>query len=241
MRFNEQNLTGLIARTAPWLSPIPTAYLVGISTYIHLHWFWGVSVIAGLVIEALGLSAMNTALELRQHNRNLKEDHRQKYHAPATLPWLIVVIYFISVIALTVVLDTRTDLAVYAPVIFPVLSLSGVALIALRQDHDSRIKTMVLSRIPPYNTKYWKGIREQLLAETEYTPQDTDRNIEATNPPVSDTKPPVSSPEKYKYWCEFCGWGTNNANAYAGHCKGKTHKEKAAQISAPQSEWTGEF
>ncbi|HIP97187.1 MAG TPA: hypothetical protein EYH32_08255 [Anaerolineae bacterium] len=152
-----------IADTAPWLAPFPTAYLVFNNTMLHLGWPWPVSVAAGAIVEALGLVAIHTALEFREHNRGLRDSDQRR--APFELAAGMVAVYFVIVTALTVLLDTASTMARYAPLIFPLTSMTGVTLLALRADHRRRVEEMVLSLAPPYNKKRHRLLRERLLAE----------------------------------------------------------------------------
>lgn len=130
------SLTDLIAGLAPWLAPIPTAWLVGAATMRWLGWPWPVAIVAAVIIESLGLGATSTALQLWDYNRS-----RRKID-PAAPFWIaacLVGIYFVVAVGLTVALDIFPDQAKYAPAIFPALSLSGMAVLALRSDHWRRL------------------------------------------------------------------------------------------------------
>jgi len=56
-------IVGWIAAVAPFLSLAPTAWLVGVRTYEHLHWPWPVALVAALAVELLGLAVSVTALD----------------------------------------------------------------------------------------------------------------------------------------------------------------------------------
>ena len=87
----ERALTDLIARFAPWLSPLPTAYLSARATILHLAWPVALGVVAGVIIESLGLAAINTALELYDYNRSRRKTD------PAAPLWIAVglgLVYF---------------------------------------------------------------------------------------------------------------------------------------------------
>ena len=132
----EQNLTDFVARVAPWLSPLPTAYLTATATVRHLAWPWSVGIVAGAIIECLGLAATSTALTLRAYNQTKRKSDPS---APFALALSLVGVYFASVTALTVVLDTLPGLAAFAPLVFPVMSLAGVSVLAIRSDHKRRL------------------------------------------------------------------------------------------------------
>jgi hypothetical protein len=163
MKLTERALTDAVCRVSPWLAPLPTAYLTYLRTMEHLDWPWPVSLAAGLVVEGVGLAAVNTALEFREHNRGLKDGDKRT--APFAAAAGIAVIYFTSVIGLTVILDTVATVAQYAPLVFPVLSICGAMLIATRKDHGQRVEEMTLSLQPPYNKKQHRLRRLEMLAE----------------------------------------------------------------------------
>lgn len=125
------------AKVAPWLAPLPTAFLIGRSTYNHLHWPGWVAVVAAITVEALGLATTATAMELREWNAHKRKTDPQ---APAKLALGLVGLYFVTAIGLTVALDIFPELSTYAPAIFPLLSLAGVTILALRNDHRRRVE-----------------------------------------------------------------------------------------------------
>lgn len=133
----DSTLSDVGAKIAPWLAPLPTAYLIGRATYDHLDWPGWVATVAAITVEALGLATTTTALELREWNA-----HKRKVdpEAPAKLALSLVGLYFITATGLTVALDIFPALSTYAPAIFPLLSLAGVTVLALRNDHRRRVE-----------------------------------------------------------------------------------------------------
>ncbi len=135
-RSVETWLTDFVAGLVPWIAPIPSAVLVANATVRHLHWSDPVAVIAGLVIEGLGLTATSTALTLWDWNGRRPEGEPK---AAFWVSGVLVALYLVSTIGLTVVLDLNTALAHYAPSIFPLLALVGTINIALRSQHKHRL------------------------------------------------------------------------------------------------------
>jgi len=132
----ERTLTDGVSRVVPWLTPLPTAFLTGRATVNHLHWPDVLGVVVGLIVEGFGLGAVNTALELYNYNRS-----RRKSDPPAPL-WIaliVLAVYFVAVTGLTVLLDTLPNLSVYAPLLFPTLSIAAVTLLAVRADQRRRL------------------------------------------------------------------------------------------------------
>lgn len=132
----ERLATDVVARVAPWAAPVPTAYLVGRASVLHLGWPDWVGLTAALVVECLGLVTTATALELREYNAAKRKNDPA---APFVLATALVGVYLVVAVGLTVALDIAPALATYAPAIFPVLSLTGVTVLALRGDHRRRL------------------------------------------------------------------------------------------------------
>jgi len=133
----------LVAKVAPWVSPLPTAYLTMRATVRHLSWPTPMGIISGVIIECLGLAATATALTLREYNKTRRKTDPT---APVGLALSLVGVYFGSITLLTILLDTTPALAAYAPLAFPILSLSGVAVLALRADHRQRLTAIEAER-----------------------------------------------------------------------------------------------
>jgi hypothetical protein len=132
----EAKLTDTIAGLVPWLAPIPSAVLVANATLKHLGWSQPVAIVAGLIIEGLGLTSTSTALTLWDWNARRPVNEPK---APFWLSALMVAVYLISTIGLTVVLDMDVALVHIAPAVFPVLALVGTINIALRSQHKHRL------------------------------------------------------------------------------------------------------
>jgi len=135
----EAMATDVVARLAPWTAPLPTAYLVGRATVEHLRWPTAVGIVVAIIVESLGLATTATALELREYN---KSKRKSDPFAPFALSAVLVGVYFAVAVGLTVALDIVPTLATYAPAIFPILSLCGVTVLALRGDHRRRVVTL---------------------------------------------------------------------------------------------------
>ena len=139
----ESRLVDLVAQIAPWAAPIPTAYLVGRATVLHLAWPVEVGIVAAVIIESLGLATTSTALALREYNASKRQSDPA---APFPLAAGLVGAYLVVAVLLTVALDTVPVLAVYAPAIFPFLSLAGMTVLALRHDQARRVAAIADSR-----------------------------------------------------------------------------------------------
>lgn len=134
----EHHLVDVVAKCAPWLAPIPTAYLVGRATVMHLAWPVAIGIVAAAIIEALGLASVGTALTLWDYNQN-KRKSDPSASTSLVLALILVGVYFAVATGLTIMLDISDGLATYAPAIFPALSLVGATVLALRSGHRRRL------------------------------------------------------------------------------------------------------
>ena len=161
----EVTIVDLVAKLAPWAAPLPTAYLVYSRSLTHLHWPPWVALTAAIVIESLGLSTTATALRLYNYNATRKQypphytaadikKSRMKVDpkAPMALPLLLVGTYVVTAELLTVILDiaSKPSLALvdYAPAVFPLLSLTGVTILATRAAHTQRLALIEEAKKP---------------------------------------------------------------------------------------------
>ena len=135
----ERTAVGLVTRLIPWLAPIPSAFLVGRATIQYLEYPIGIGIIAAVIIEALGLAATSTALDMYIYNQT-----RRKVDPPAPLFLAIVLVlaYLFIATCLTIIVEVIPNLAVYAPVIFPSLSLAGAVILALQTMLSNRQKAI---------------------------------------------------------------------------------------------------
>jgi len=137
LNYLDGALVQIVAQIAPWLAPLPTAWLVFDRTQRHLGWPWWVALIAGLTLEALGVAILATTLEQYSYNRSKRKSDPI---APLWIPLLLVGLYFIAAELLTVALDIAPGLvAPLAPAVFPVLSVAAFAILAVRADHQQRL------------------------------------------------------------------------------------------------------
>ena len=58
----ERSAVKLVAKTAPWLAPVPSAYFVARSGMAHLALPLPVAIVVAAIIETLGLATVHTAL-----------------------------------------------------------------------------------------------------------------------------------------------------------------------------------
>lgn len=139
----ETNLTDGIAAFGPWITPIPSAVLVANATVKDLHWTLELGWVAAAIIESLGLTTVSTSLLLWEYNAGKRKTDP---NAPFLLAASLVVVYLVSTIGLTVLLDIFPDLARFAPALFPMLALVGAVNLALRSGHRRRLAGIAQER-----------------------------------------------------------------------------------------------
>jgi hypothetical protein len=132
----EEAATDALAGLGPWLAPIPSAALVARASVTHLGWSQPIGLVAGAIIEVLGLTATSTALALWDYNES-----KRKTDPAAPLPLAIALVgfYYASTVGLTVLLDIAPTLSRYAPALFPTLALVGTVNLALRAQLKRRV------------------------------------------------------------------------------------------------------
>lgn len=121
------------------LAPVPTAYLIGVKVHEHLGWPTPVAVVTAIIIEGIGFGAVYLFTLFREYNQTKRKTDPA---APAHYAAWLVAAYVLSVLVLTIVLDVAPSAATFASAIFPFLSLIGMAITALRNDHEARLRAI---------------------------------------------------------------------------------------------------
>lgn len=127
-----------ILKVAPFLAPFPTAYVIYGSLIAILLWEPWVAFIAAAVIEMIGFRSVGLLVEMYQFNRTCSAVEI-RMRTPLWQPILTVVVYFAAVLSLTIVLEIAPAVAMWSPVSFAVMGLTGGWLAALTSDHDERV------------------------------------------------------------------------------------------------------
>lgn len=129
-----------ILKTAPFLAPFPTAYVIFGSLKVELGWEPWIAFIAASVIEMIGFRSVGLLVEIYQFNRTCSAVE-VRLRAPLWQPVLTVVVYFTAVLSLTILLEIVPTLSLWSPVAFTVMGLTGGWLAALTSDQDEREKS----------------------------------------------------------------------------------------------------
>jgi len=194
IRAQNWSAVDFVSSLAPWLAPLPTAWLVYDRTQHHLNWPQWVAAIAGITLELLGIGILATALEQYGYNRGKRKSDPP---APMGINYLLIAAYFIAAELLTVALDVAPGwFAPLAVAVFPVLSLVSMAVLALRANHKRRLTDIDQGKAEA------RAKREQ-------------RKAERTKP---TTKPEQITP----FACLVCGAQFATQSALNGH--GNAHR-----------------
>lgn len=101
LNFDELVFIDKFSRFLPWLTPIYSAYLVTMFL-INAGVVWPIAIIEGLVVEGLGIVAINTLLGMVEHNQSRGEGERPM---PVFLVGFIAVFYTVIIILVVYFLD----------------------------------------------------------------------------------------------------------------------------------------
>lgn len=126
-----------ILKAVPYMAPLPTAYVIYHKLTGKLQWDWWVALISAAVIELIGFRSIGLAVDMYQFNRTLNAAEKQaKLRAPIEQGIIVVVVYAIAVLSLTIMLEIKPELALWTPVAFLVIGLTGGWLAALSNDFE---------------------------------------------------------------------------------------------------------
>jgi len=206
LNYLDGALVQIVAQVAPWLAPLPTAWLVYDRTQQHLGWPWWVALLAGLTLEALGVAILATTLEQYSYNRGKRKSDPK---APLWIPLLLVGLYFVAAELLTVALDIAPGwVAPLAPAVFPVLSVAAFAVLGVRADHQQRLTEI-----------------EQGKADAKAERERRKQELAALEQPV--TEPEAEPTGSLPFACSVCGARFASQSALNGH--GNKHKREEAE------------
>lgn len=118
----------IVTMVGPWLTPIIPAYFVAISIRDYLNAPLAVAVIAGLVLEVVGIAGIANSTRAYLWNQSKRKIDKP---APLGLSLAAVSVYFVTALLLTVALELYVDLAAIAPGMFIILSVSSGLILVL--------------------------------------------------------------------------------------------------------------
>lgn len=130
----------LVTMLGPWLTPIMPAYFVSVAIHVHLKAPPVVSVIAGVILEVVGIAGISIATRSYMWNKSkLKTDEE----APFPVAVAATGLYFITTMLLTVILEFAPSLAKVAPGLFVLMAgSSGLILVLSYMQKDRERKAV---------------------------------------------------------------------------------------------------
>ena len=135
LSYSERNIVKLVAKLSPWLAPLPSGFFVARASMKHIDLPLPVAIAVGAIIELLGIASIHTWLWLSDWNTNKR---RSDPDAPTDYAAFLGVIYIVTTIGLTVVLEVRPNLSTFAPALFPMLAIVGALNLALIAQQEQR-------------------------------------------------------------------------------------------------------
>lgn len=214
-----------IATLGPWLAPAPSAFFIGRSIYLHLLAGWAggavpvavnlsVAIVAGLVVELLAIVSVHNALALARWNNSprVNRDKGAWERAPMGIALFCVSLYVATAVLLLVILEAAPVLALYAPILFPLLAVVGALNLAILDQHTARIARYGLAwdfskrpqatcKRPASGSERPRAKPRATVSDTQATASDRERLASGLQATESET---VS--DRKRIDCDLCDW-----------------------------------
>jgi len=219
-----------IMSAIPLMSPVPTAWMIGVSTFKLMGFPAPVAFVSALTVEGLGFVSINMANEMREFNRHLNgSELKQKMQAPVWQAYGVAGLYLVTATLMTVALHVNPALVIYAPLPFILMTAAGGWLFALRNDHAQRVAKWEAGRL--------SATLKRRSAKSSDAGSDAQRSPATLKvaKSVAQRKPATLAAKIYR--CE-CGEQFKDRFKYSGHAgKCEIHRNsKLIPVSIPQTE-----
>ncbi len=156
----------LVTMLGPWLTPIMPAYFVSVAIHTHLKAPIWVSVVAGIILEVVGIAGISIATRSYIWNKSkLKTDEE----APFPVAVAATSLYFVTTMLLTVILEFAPDFAKVAPGLFVLMAVSSGLILVLSYMQKERERKAIEAK--------------QERSKTNRAKRDTKRDIGGTTSP----------------------------------------------------------
>jgi hypothetical protein len=232
MKFDDK-----IMQAIPLMAPVPTAWMIGVSTSALMGFPLPVSIITALTVEGLGFVSINTANEMREFNRHLNAvEIKQKMEAPVRQAYGVAGLYLATATVMTVVLHIFPTLVVYAPLPFIAMTAAGGWLFALRKEHQDRVEkweqgrsAATLKRRSAKTSDAGKSLSEGAATVSD-AGSDAQRPSATLKRRSSDAQRRSAKVSATIYRCE-CGEQYTNRFKYSGHVgRCAVHKDAQSRL-----------
>lgn len=215
-----------IMSVIPLMAPVPTAWMIGVSTVTLMNFPLPVAVVTALTVEGIGFVSINTANEMREFNRHLNGvELKQKMQAPVWQAYGVAGLYLTTATLMTVVLHIVPTLTIFAPLPFILMTAAGGWLWALRREQADR------------EEKWLEGRQSATLkrrsAKSSNAGSDAQRQSATLSDKSSDAQRRSATKSATFYRCE-CGYQTTNRFKYSGHVGKCPDRNKLIPVEIPQ-------
>jgi len=140
VRSTESSFVNLVSAIAPWAAPLAPAYM----SYTHMIDYLGfpewIAMAVALVVEALGLSTINTSVAFWMHNKRYKLDAKR---APVFAAVFSFVSYLLIILTLNVMIEwfpEAREVKIIAKGLLTLLSIPAAITMAIRTQHHDLIQ-----------------------------------------------------------------------------------------------------
>ncbi len=168
IRGTEGSIVNLISAIAPWGAPSPVAYMTFDHCLNALHFPDLIAFITALVVEALGISSISTALSFWAHNQKYKGEDQK---APLILAISTFIFYISVVLILNVVIDVEKHIdsngIIVARALLSLLSIPAGVLLATRAQQTELINSIETQTVITQNKTDEQKILDQQAADKE--------------------------------------------------------------------------
>ena len=163
MHHLEKITVKLVAKLSPWLAPVPSAFFVARASLAHLDLPLAVAVVVAIIVETLGLTTVHTALWLSDWNHHKRKSDPT---APTVLAVALGLVYVVTTVGLTVVLEVVPELSLLAPALFPALAVVGAVNLALISQQERREAQVAASKAEQKASRTESRKRVQTIQRT---------------------------------------------------------------------------
>lgn len=200
-----------IMSAIPLMAPVPTAWMIGLSTFELMGFPLPVAVVSALTVEGIGFVSINTANEMREFNRHLNAvESKQKMNAPTRQAYGVAGLYLTTATLMTVVLHIFPEMLKFAPLPFILMTAAGGWLWALRREHADRVAKWQEGRS--------KATLKRRSAKTSDAASDGERTPATLSDPSSDAQRRSAKKSAKVYRCA-CGEQYTDRYKYSGHTR----------------------
>jgi len=229
--MNNGHEVRIIATMTLWMAPLPAAFFVGRSVYYHLIYTWHLplgilglmaAIIAGAMIELVGILSAHTALATGRWNRRGDVRREKAHRERAPFAWAVCCfsVYALTAVALAVVLEWEPRLAVAAPALFTIMAATAYLSVGIYEQHIDRLRRYGLGWAwlslpePETETTELEPRRYEPEPEAQFkTKKEHIRYLQATEPELSQSELAIRSGASASYVCELLKGQNHNKQA----------------------------